>query len=137
MRPAASVESASAARWTNTAESASTANCRPSTESTTATHRANAAISAAVSTAISITAAAIEPGPAIEAMEPRTRANKDATRKVIRPVITVWRASIGCIPIVAIRACRRCTNVPWSNSDPYSNPNLRMSGSRHNHAKPE
>jgi hypothetical protein len=86
--------------------------------------------------------APVEPAAAVVTMEPRTSADKYASDKVIGTVVAVWRASVGGIPIVAVRADWRDVNVSRPainrrNSNSNSEPNLRVGCSRHNHAKPE
>jgi len=60
---------------------------------------------------------------AIEAVEPRARADEDAARKPLRPVVTIRRARVRVVGVVAVGAHRGCANVsrrakPDSNEDP-------------------
>jgi hypothetical protein len=79
------------------------------------------------------TPSAVEAATTVEAVEPRTRANKHAPCKIIRAIVAVWRAGVGGIPIVAIRADRGRANVGWAKL----NGNLRMGCPCNNHEKPE
>jgi hypothetical protein len=80
---------------------------------------------------------AIEPATAVETVEPRTGAHEHAPREVVRAVIAIWCACIWGIPVVSIGANWSRTNVGWSITDSYSDPDLRVGCPRHNHAKPE
>ena len=71
------------------------------------------------------------PTAAIEAVEPRTGADKDPTRKIARAVVSVRGAGVRSVPIVAIGADRSRTGEDRANS----NRNLRMSATCHNHEK--
>jgi hypothetical protein len=79
----------------------------------------------------------IEPTFTVVAVEPRTRANKRSADKIIRTVVSIWRARVGGIVIVAVSADRRRSDVTWPNSDPDAKPNLRAGRPRHSHAKSE
>lgn len=66
--------------------------------------------------------------------EPRSYANKHAVVKIIRTVISVGRARVGRIVIVAVRTIRRGADVPGADS----HHNLGMSStSRQEHEKPD
>jgi hypothetical protein len=143
--PAASVEPAPAVTFaatprSNSTEPATTADCRASMKLTAAARRANSA----VSTAISVPTAAVKrrsttviSASAVEPVEPRTRANKGATHKVVRPIVSVRRAIIRGIPVVSVSTCRSRPHVPRPTSEANPHPNLRVGGSRYYHAKPK
>jgi hypothetical protein len=83
-----------------------------------------------------IVAAAVEP------VKPRTRSYEHAPDKIIRAVVTVRRATVWRIPIIAIGAGRSRSDVGWRDvawpeSNPETNPNLRMGCARHYHANSE
>jgi hypothetical protein len=78
----------------------------------------------------------------VESVKPRTRAYKHASDKIIRAVVAVRCATVWRIPIVAIGAGRSRFNVSWRDvawpeSNPHTNPNLRMGCARHYHANSE
>ena len=73
---------------------------------------------------------AIETG-SIVAVIPRAGANKDTTHEPRRTVITVRRACIGIIPIVAIRTYRRRANITRSNSNSNRNPRVSRNHGQH------
>jgi hypothetical protein len=77
------------------------------------------------------------PTSTVEAVKPRTRANKRSADKIIRTVVSIWRARVGGIVIVAVSADRRRSDVTWPNSDPNAKPNLRAGRPRNSHAKSE
>jgi hypothetical protein len=113
----------------------------PAVESTIAAPEAAAIKSAAVEASASVKPASpmIETTPpvetaavvtasivtgTVETVEPRAGAYKDAPRKVVWPVVTVRRAFIRVIPIVAVGAHRSRTVV--ARADSNANRNLRM-----------
>jgi hypothetical protein len=59
---------------------------------------------------------AVEGRAAIKAAEPWASADKDAAREVTWPVVTVRRAGVRSISIVAVLAHRGWTNVDWPHS---------------------
>ena len=61
--------------------------------------------------------AAIETWAAVEAVEPRTGADKNTAREVTRPVVTVRRARVRSISVIAVLAHRRWTNVGWPDAE--------------------
>lgn len=74
--------------------------------------------------------AAVERRP-IEAVEPRPRADKNAVREPLRPVITVRRARVRRIRIISVCADRRRPNVcRRSHSNGHSNPYLGVRRAR-------
>jgi hypothetical protein len=82
-----------------------------------------------------IVTATVEASTSIEAMEPRTSTNKNASDEIIRAVVAVRCTGVGGIPIVAIGADRRRLDigrpsVDWSDANPYSKPNLRVGSPR-------
>jgi hypothetical protein len=75
-------------------------------------------------------------------MEPRTSANKYAPRKITRAIVAVGRACVWGIPVIAVRTHGSRPHVGWANvgrpnANANSNPDLRMSRSRHDHAEPK
>jgi hypothetical protein len=70
-------------------------------------------------------------------MEPWTGTHEHAPVKVVRAVIAIRCARIWGIPVVSIGTNWSRTNVGWTKTDPYSDPDLRVGCPRHNHAKPE
>jgi hypothetical protein len=89
------------------------------------------------------------PGPVVaatEAVEPRTRADENAANEIVGAVISVRRAGVWVIPIVAIRAVRRTDvprsgNVSGTDSNAHPKSNLSVGGgschAREKHEKPE
>jgi anti-sigma-K factor RskA len=73
----------------------------------------------------SIIAAPVETRTPVKAMKPRAGAYEDATRKVVWSVVTVWRASIRVIAVVAVGARRSRTIVGRANSN-ADNHSLRL-----------
>jgi hypothetical protein len=78
----------------------------------------------------------------VETVEPRTHADKNAAIEVFGTVITVRRASVWVISVVAVSAVGRRTDVSRSiartNSNAYANSNLGIGGrARENYEKPE
>jgi hypothetical protein len=81
------------------------------------------------------------------AVEPRTSPDENAANEIVGAVISVRRAGIWVIPIVAILAIRRRDGVPRSgnvsgtNSNAYPKSNLSVGGgnchAREKHEKPE
>ena len=67
----------------------------------------------------------------IEAVEPRTRADEDASGKVARAIVSVRGACIRSVPVVAIRACRSCTG----KNRPNPNRDLCIGSTGHNREK--
>jgi len=137
---AASVEPAPSSGWGETMESTTAAHSCAASESTIESRSATAVKGRPAT--IKSWPAAIESATAIEAMEPRPRTNKHAAGKIIRPVVAVGRAGIRGIPVVTVGTDRSRPNVAWCNvarpaSKSDSNPDLRVRGARHYHAKPE
>jgi hypothetical protein len=62
-------------------------------------------------TAIVSAPSTVEAATTVEAVEPRTRANKHSPGKIIRAVVAVRRACVRGIPIIAIRANRSRHNI--------------------------
>jgi hypothetical protein len=67
----------------------------------------------------------------IVAVVPRAGANKDTTHEPRRTVITVRRACIGIIPIVAIRTYGGRTDISRTNPNPNRNPRVRRNHGQH------
>ena len=153
MGPATTMKFSTAMKSASTMEVAPSAFWAETAEPTTAAHRGLAAESITMPSAFTMefTATAesvfmpvptatvkrrpatIESATAVEAMEPRTRANKHATSKIIRAVVAVRRARVWGIPVVAIGAYWGRAYVGWAKL----NSNLRMCGPCYNHEKPE
>lgn len=133
MEAASTVKAATSARRTEAVESTAPAKGSAAAESAVIAEPAATVIS--WSTAIESRAASVESTPAIESMEPRTRAYKYAPVKVVGAVVTVWRARVRWIAIVTVGACRRRTDVTWRdiawpNSNSNSKPDLGVGSSR-------
>ena len=69
----------------------------------------------------------------IVAVEPRSGANEDATDKVVRPVVPIWRAPVWVVSVVAVQTVRGRAGVNWAasynnrpDSDANTNPYLRL-----------
>jgi hypothetical protein len=64
---------------------------------------------------------------AVEAMEPRAGADEYSVHEVVRAPISIRRASVRSIRVVAVGANRRCTNrhAHRTNSNSYSHSYLR------------
>lgn len=64
---------------------------------------------------------------AVEAMEPRAGADEYSVHEVVRAPISIRRANVWSIRVVAVGANRRCTNrhAHRTNSDSYSHWYLR------------
>jgi hypothetical protein len=84
------------------------------------------------------------PVAAVEAVEPGTRADKNAAIEVCWPVIAVRRASVWVISVVAVEAVGRRTdvsrrrNIARTNSNAYAKSHLGIGGrARENYEKPE
>jgi hypothetical protein len=84
------------------------------------------------------------PVAAVETVEPRTHSDKNAAIEVFGTVITVRRASVWVVSVVAVSAVGRRTEVSWrrsiarTNSNAYANSNLGIgSRARENYEKPE
>ena len=80
-----------------------------------------------VAVTVAPASSAIAPStPAPISVIPRPGANEHSTRKPAWPVIAVRRTRVGCIAVIAIRACRRSGNVSWPDSHTHTNPDLRL-----------
>jgi hypothetical protein len=84
------------------------------------------------------------PVAAVEAVEPRTYADKNAAIEVFGTVIAVGRARVWVISVVAVAAVGRRTDVSWrrniarTNSNAYAKSHLGIgSRARENYEKPE
>jgi len=80
--------------------------------------------------------AAIETWAAVEAVEPRTGADKNTAREVTRPVVAVRGARVRSISVVAVLAHRGWTNVDWPDSK-ADHDSLRMCVRRNHQANSE
>jgi hypothetical protein len=136
--PTAAVETAIATELVAAAESAAV-------EITTATTEVAESLTAAESAvAVIVAAEKTIAGPvvaAIEATEPGAGANENAVIEIVGAVIPVRRASVWVIPIVAIAAVGRRTDVTRTHSDAEAKSHLgvgdRSRRARKNHEKPE
>jgi hypothetical protein len=88
-------------------------------------------VAAAVITATVVTVSTAS----IKAMEPGAGADENSANEIIRAVVPVRRACIGEIAIVAVRACRRRTDIAWTDCDADSN--LRMGRTCRQHENPK
>jgi hypothetical protein len=135
---------ASAVESTSTVDCATTANCTTAAMEVAATARRNTmesgiAAESALRSARSRTAesrSAMEygstvPAVAVEAMEPRTRADKDPSGKIARAIVAVRSAGVRSEPIVAIGADRSRTDEDRANL----NRDLCMGSARHHNEK--
>jgi hypothetical protein len=84
------------------------------------------------------------PVAAVETVEPRTHADKNAAIEVFGTVIAVRRASVWVISVVTVAAVGRRTDISWrrniarTNSNAYAKSNLGIGGrARENYEKPE
>jgi hypothetical protein len=84
------------------------------------------------------------PVAAVETVEPRTRADKNAAIEVFGSVIAVGRASVWVVSVVAVGAVGRRTdvsrrrNIAGTNSNAYAKSHLGIGGrARENYEKPE
>jgi hypothetical protein len=74
------------------------------------------------------------PVAAVETVEPRTHADKNAAIEVFGTVIAVRRASVWVISVVAVSAVGWRTDISWrrniarTNSNAYANSNLGIGG---------
>jgi hypothetical protein len=136
---AASVEAAATANRATAAYCATATNCaasanRSAVESTSDCYVGSAATVAAGNcttapaiTAVPAVASAITgpspiAGASVEpAMEPRARADEYATGEVARAVVTVRRARVWVVPVVAVGAYGSRSNIPRSDSDAHYN----------------
>jgi hypothetical protein len=64
---------------------------------------------------------AIKAWSAVKAAEPRAGADKNAAGEVARPVITVRRARVGIVSIVAVLAYRGWTDIGRADSNAENN----------------
>ena len=96
--------------------------------------------------AVIVAAEITKAGPvaAVETVEPRTRADKNAAIEVFGSVIAVRRASVWVISVVAVAAVGRRTdvsrrrNIARTNSNTYAKSHLGIGGrARENYEKPE
>ena len=81
---------------------------------------------------------------AVETVEPRTRADKNAAIEVFGSVIAVGRASVWVISVVAVEAVGRRTyvsrrrNIARTNSNAYAKSHLGIGGrARENYQQPD
>jgi hypothetical protein len=80
----------------------------------------------------------VEPMWSVETMKPRARANEYPSSKPIRAIVSVRRAGIRVISIVAVRADRRGTHVPVSRPDSHADyHSLRIRVRSAKHANPQ
>ena len=123
MKASATVEStATAAACCEPASSyeAGTASCESATTTkSTASDEAAPAKSRPTEPAASIKSTTA-PIPASESVEPGARSDEDSAREPIRPVIAVWRASVGLVAVIPVLTNR--SSIPAVHgTDSYSN----------------
>jgi hypothetical protein len=147
---------AAAVEAATTMGSAATVELTPAAESTAVEIIAAESAAAAESSAMEVTpttkiaepvAAEItiaRPVAAVETVEPGTYADKNAAIEVFGTVITVRRASVWVISVVAVAAVGGRTDVGWrrniarTNSDAHAKSHLGIGGrARENYEKPE
>lgn len=93
--------------------------------------------SASVKAAAIITATIVTiPATAIEPMEPWPRADENSAHKIIRAVISVGRAGVRIIAVVAVGAYRRWASVNRSTNS-NADSNLRVGGTCRQHENPK
>jgi hypothetical protein len=116
---------------TNRTTPISAANCAAAISAGIATAIAYATVSAAIAIASAISVAATVSIMAPTSAEPRSSADEQAADEVVRAIIAIWRARVGIVTVVAIRAGRGravVTGIAATHADP--NRNLRVSRSR-------
>jgi hypothetical protein len=147
--------SAATVELTPAVEVAATVELIPAAESSAmeVTPTMKIALATEIAEAVTITESAVivaaeitiaGPVAAVETVEPRTHADKNAAIEVFGTVIAVRRASVWVISVVTVAAVGRRTDISWgrniarTNSNAYANSNLGIgSRARENHEKPE
>lgn len=79
----------------------------------------------------------VSAAPAISVV-PRAGADEEPIRKPVRSIVSVRRASVGRVIIVAVRTCRRSGHVSRPKSYAYAHSNLRLrldQRKRHQHTQ--
>jgi len=132
--PVAAAESATAVERVATvdvaAEPAASAEALGPTMKAFTAPKALAAMPAPVTAetiAVTIPAASREAVPAVEAVEPRTRADERAADKVVRAVVAVRRARVWVVAVVTISAGGSRSNISRTWRNPEPDHDLRMS----------
>jgi hypothetical protein len=141
MASATAVETAATVTFATAVEATTTTDCASSMEAIAAVKFITSAKSATEpivtveSAMIPIAAAAVKAVPivtaAIEAMEPRAGANEYTVHEVVRSPVSVRRASVWGVRIVAVSAYRRGPYVTGTNSDADSHAHLRVGNGAH------
>ncbi len=157
VEPASAVEATTCRSVANRAAAESAANwpsrayrsvhCRPASEcsyrssdESTASTESTAPFKARPS----IEAPATEARASVEAVIPRTGADKDSAREPLRTVVAVWRTRVRVIRVVTVSARGSGAKVSRANSNSYrayayANANrnsLRIGERRHHHERP-
>jgi hypothetical protein len=141
MASATAVETAATVTFATTVEATTATDCASSIEAiaavkfVTAAESATESIVTVESAMIPIAAAAIKTmsiiTTAVEAMEPRAGADEYSVHEVIRSPISVGRASVWGVRIVAVSAYRREPHVTGTNSNADSHAHLRARNGAH------
>jgi hypothetical protein len=119
------MEAIAAVKFITSAKSATEPVIASATEPIVTVESAMIPIAAAAVKAMSIVTAAVE------AMEPRAGANEYSIHEVIRSPVSVGRASVWGVRIVAVSAHRREPYVTGTNSDADSHAHLRACNGAH------
>jgi hypothetical protein len=128
MKAATAVDSASASVEPTANTPANAATCDTSTAIGASTISVDCAAPVAVSGPIAISRTVAEARATIEAVIPRSGADKDSAHEVIRAVIAVGRASIRVIAIIPVSANRSGANtcVDRANTDADADTHLSL-----------
>lgn len=141
MASATAVETATTVTFATAVEATTATDCASTMEAIAAVKLITSAESAtesfitAESAMTPIAAAAIKTmsiiTTAVETMEPRAGADEYSVHEVVRPPISVGRASVWGVRIVAVSAYRREPYVTGTNSDADSHAHLRACNGAH------
>ena len=141
MASATAVETAATVTSATTVEAATATDCASSMEAIAAVKFITAAESATESFITAepamtpIAAAAIKTmsivTTTVEAMEPRAGADEYSVHEVVRSPVSVGRASVWGVRVVAVSAYRRGPYVTGTNSDADSHAHLRACNGAH------
>jgi hypothetical protein len=93
------------------------------------------------STSAIVSSATVVAAPAVEPMEPGTRADENAAIKIFRSVVSVRSAGVRGVVVISVRAGRR-PNIGWPsihgpNTHSNTPANLRVRTPRDHHEKPD
>jgi hypothetical protein len=138
VKASTAVKSTCSAGWPEAMETASSDRCAATKPFTTA----ESTVEPDSTTAVEARTAAIESSAAVEPMEPGTRTDKHAARKIIGAIVTIRSTCVRRIPVVAILTYRSRPNVSGARIDgSYSNanpePDLRAGRSSHRQTQPK